>query len=174
LFLQTLTNLSIVPQSIKAPYQLVMTKSDVVLPSDLAKRATLLKQELESSFKSAIPNIIIVSAKTKHGISQLRSQLLGFAAVKVHTNETSKQKESETTIKQQEKESSSKQKKSETSTKQKESEASAKQKKIETSSKQKESEASNKQKKNEGKQKKGESSSTSKKSKSEKKEKRSR
>jgi len=69
-----------------------MTKSDAVVPIDLAKRATLLKRELEKDFRGANLDILIVSARASlqlnlnksapsgSGISQLRSHLLGLVA----------------------------------------------------------------------------------------------
>lgn len=69
--------------SINVTYQVVLTKSDLVTPVDLARRASLLKTELDKR-RHGIKQIVIVSARTKQGVPHLRSHLLGLADIKFH------------------------------------------------------------------------------------------
>jgi len=61
---------------ISCRYQFVMTKADLVLPQDLARRWALLNQETEKRRK-VLKHIILVSAKKNKGLEDLRAEIAG-------------------------------------------------------------------------------------------------
>jgi ribosome biogenesis GTP-binding protein YsxC/EngB len=65
-------------EKVKTTYQIVLTKSDLVLRADLARRIYLIKKELQNRH-CAIKTVIPTSALKKKGITLLRSELLGLA-----------------------------------------------------------------------------------------------
>jgi len=65
--------------SVKTKYQIVLTKTDLVWPEDLARIASLIKQELKQR-RYGIEHILMVSSRTKVGISLLQAELLGLVA----------------------------------------------------------------------------------------------
>jgi GTP-binding protein EngB required for normal cell division len=63
---------------VKTKYQIVLTKSDLVLRADLARRMYLIKEELKKR-SCAINTVIPTSALKMKGLSLLRAELLGLA-----------------------------------------------------------------------------------------------
>jgi ribosome biogenesis GTP-binding protein YsxC/EngB len=64
---------------LRVTYQVILTKSDLVPPVDLARRASIVKRAIASQ-KRAVAEVLIVSARTRTGVSSLRSHLLGLAS----------------------------------------------------------------------------------------------
>jgi len=65
----------------KITYQVVMTKADLVLPKDLARKCYIITKELENK-RSAIKKVLIVSSKLDNGIDVLRTELGSVARLK--------------------------------------------------------------------------------------------
>ncbi|KAJ4752628.1 P-loop containing nucleoside triphosphate hydrolases superfamily protein [Rhynchospora pubera] len=62
----------------QTPYQIVLTKTDIVFPIDLARRAMQIQESLKEH-KSVINPVTMVSSKTGGGIRHLRTVLSKFA-----------------------------------------------------------------------------------------------
>ncbi|XP_062214179.1 uncharacterized protein LOC133915156 [Phragmites australis] len=58
----------------KTPYQIVLTKTDLVFPIDVARRAREIQESLKKN-KSAVNPVMMVSSKTGAGIRNLRGVL---------------------------------------------------------------------------------------------------
>ncbi|XP_071674645.1 uncharacterized protein [Lolium perenne] len=58
----------------KTPYQIVLTKTDLVFPIDVARRAMEIQESLKKN-KSVIKPVMMVSSKTGAGIRNLRGML---------------------------------------------------------------------------------------------------
>jgi len=58
----------------KTPYQIVLTKTDLVFPIDVARRAMEIQESLKKN-KSVVNPVIMVSSKTGAGIRNLRGVL---------------------------------------------------------------------------------------------------
>lgn len=64
----------------RVTYQIVLTKTDMVPPVDLAKRCTLIMKELEDYGHTwAIKRVMMTSAATKAGLEELRKELASIA-----------------------------------------------------------------------------------------------
>ncbi|KAK4419839.1 putative GTP-binding protein EngB [Sesamum alatum] len=59
-------------------YQIVLTKTDLVFPIDVARRATQIEEDLKAK-KSAVQPLMMVSSKTGAGIRSLRTVLANVA-----------------------------------------------------------------------------------------------
>lgn len=62
----------------KTPYQIVLTKTDIVFPIDVARRAMQIQENLKNN-KSIIDPVMMVSSKSGAGIGTLRSVLAKIA-----------------------------------------------------------------------------------------------
>ncbi|KAF3340554.1 GTP-binding protein EngB [Carex littledalei] len=62
----------------QTPYQIVLTKSDIVFPIDVARRAMQIQESLKKN-KSVVNPVMMVSSKTGGGIRCLRSVLSKLA-----------------------------------------------------------------------------------------------
>uniref|UniRef100_A0A453M886 EngB-type G domain-containing protein n=1 Tax=Aegilops tauschii subsp. strangulata TaxID=200361 RepID=A0A453M886_AEGTS len=58
----------------KTPYQIVLTKTDLVFPIDVARRAMEIQESLKKN-KSVVKPVMMVSSKTGAGIRNLRGVL---------------------------------------------------------------------------------------------------
>uniref|UniRef100_A0A6B2L986 EngB-type G domain-containing protein n=1 Tax=Arcella intermedia TaxID=1963864 RepID=A0A6B2L986_9EUKA len=63
--------------NVKLRYQIVLTKTDLVVPNDLARRYYLVDQEIQTR-KRALKRILLVSGKDKRGIAALRAEIAGL------------------------------------------------------------------------------------------------
>ncbi|MFS7906233.1 hypothetical protein Hanom_Chr01g00056911 [Helianthus anomalus] len=61
-------------RSSKTKYQIVLTKTDLSFPVDVARRAMQIEESLKTK-KSAIQPLMMVSSKTGAGIRSLRTML---------------------------------------------------------------------------------------------------
>lgn len=62
----------------KTPYQIVLTKTDMVFPIDVARRAMQIQENLKKN-KSIVEPLMMVSSKSGAGIRNLRSVLAKMA-----------------------------------------------------------------------------------------------
>eukprot|EP01027_Heterolobosea_sp_BB2_P010902 GEZU01015929.1.p1 GENE.GEZU01015929.1~~GEZU01015929.1.p1 ORF type:complete len:401 (-),score=150.81 GEZU01015929.1:176-1345(-) len=67
-------------ESNSVKFQIIMTKTDLVEPKDLARRMYLVKQEIQK-LKFASTDVLLVSSKTKAGIERLKDDLATVANV---------------------------------------------------------------------------------------------
>jgi ribosome biogenesis GTP-binding protein YsxC/EngB len=58
----------------KTPYQIVLTKTDLVFPIDVARRAVEIQESLKKN-KSVVRPVMMVSSKTGAGVRNLRGVL---------------------------------------------------------------------------------------------------
>ncbi|KAI7988598.1 putative GTP-binding protein EngB [Camellia lanceoleosa] len=58
-------------------YQIVLTKTDLVFPIDVARRAIQIEENLKAK-KSAVQPVMMVSSKSGAGIRSLRTVLAKF------------------------------------------------------------------------------------------------
>ncbi|KAI8967545.1 P-loop containing nucleoside triphosphate hydrolase protein [Mycotypha africana] len=59
----------------KVKFQIVLTKSDLMILPDLARRVVSVGDQI-SSYKNAIKDVLVVSSKTNAGINEFRKQIL--------------------------------------------------------------------------------------------------
>ncbi|CAG8559535.1 10119_t:CDS:2, partial [Racocetra fulgida] len=62
-------------KELNVEFQIILTKCDLVIAPDLARRHTLVKEQLEV-YRNAIPQPMMVSARRKSGIYKLRQLIL--------------------------------------------------------------------------------------------------
>ncbi|KAL6506300.1 hypothetical protein OROGR_024481 [Orobanche gracilis] len=65
-------------ESSQTKYQVVLTKTDLVFPIDVARRATQIEENLKAK-KSAVQPLMMISSKTGAGIRSLRTVLANVA-----------------------------------------------------------------------------------------------
>eukprot|EP01117_Protostelium_nocturnum_P014820 TRINITY_DN5680_c0_g1_i1.p1 TRINITY_DN5680_c0_g1~~TRINITY_DN5680_c0_g1_i1.p1 ORF type:complete len:456 (-),score=131.94 TRINITY_DN5680_c0_g1_i1:8-1375(-) len=66
----------------KRKYQIVLTKCDLVEAGELARRATLIKQELIQKYRHShhfVDNVLFVSSYSKNGIDEMRQYIESFS-----------------------------------------------------------------------------------------------
>lgn len=61
-----------------APFQVILTKADLVDVADLAKRVQLVGETIKKRYRKAIPEVLVVSAKNRAGLTSLRKQLISL------------------------------------------------------------------------------------------------
>ncbi|CAO3660220.1 unnamed protein product [Rhizopus stolonifer] len=59
----------------RAKFQIVLTKCDLLILPDLARRVTMVENDIKQ-FRNAVQNVVAVSSKTLSGVNQLRKELL--------------------------------------------------------------------------------------------------
>jgi GTP-binding protein EngB required for normal cell division len=59
----------------RVKFQIVLTKCDLLVLPDLAKRITVVENDIKQ-FRNAVQAVIAVSSKTSSGVNQLRKEML--------------------------------------------------------------------------------------------------